>query len=229
MTQGFEVTPASQMPHNSGADYQIKHFPEGVVVYTNGGIPVSAMTSLGKLVPGPDAKKMIALSLSAYYAKVLGARVIYPIAENADTLKTWEKRVEEEIAAMRGLSVLERWEIGFDTGTSAKTMVQAAFPDQNITRDFGIPHDPDDFGRCMRTVDYFTSAMGTEDPEIRKRFLDPANYKGKGQQWPAILERWDELCALGRQAGLSKRWGKFSKPHAEELYQALQQIERSAL
>lgn len=170
MSQGFEM-----QPKRGHAEYQIRHYDEGVVVYSHSGIPVSAISGLGKLVPGPDSKKLIAMGLHPYFKKTLGANVVYAIAQNSKTLGAWEKRIEAEIAARKDLTLLGRWLIGIDTGVSAKTMVQAAFPNDQITTDFGIPNDPDDFGRCMRAVDYFTSAMGTQDPEIRNRFLDPDN------------------------------------------------------
>lgn len=219
MSQGFEVTPS-----RGHADYQVKHYDEGVVFYSNSGIPVSVVSALGGLVPGPDKKKLIAIGLHPYFQDLLGSRVVYAIAQNEETLKAWEEKVEEEIAARKDLTVLGRWLIGIDTGVSAKTMVQAAFPDTHITSDFGVPHDPGDFGRCMRAVDHFTSAMGTADPEIRQRFLDPESYKGKGAAWPKILERWDELCAIARQAGLSTRRGQLSKGPCEALYEILKQF-----
>jgi hypothetical protein len=224
MSQSFEMTLS-----RGQAEYQIRHYDEGVVFFSHSGIPVSVVASLGKLVPGPDSKKLIAINLHPYLKKILGASVVYAIAQNEATLRAWEDRVEEEIAAMKNLSIVDRWLIGLDTGTSSKTMVKAAFPNHNITSEFSIPHDPDDFGRCMRAVDYFTSAMGTEDPDIRKRFLDPENYKDKGHHWSEILAKWDELCAVARQAGLSKRRGKFSNSHCEVLYKMLQQIEYPAL
>jgi len=219
MSTGFEMNPS-----RGQVEYQVKHYEEGVVFYSHTGIPISVIQHLGKLVPGPDSKKLIAISLHPYLKQLLGTRVVYAIAQNEKTLMAWEKRVEEEIAARRDLSILEKWKIGLDTGTSSKNMVAAAFPGHFFDLDSAIPSDADDFGRCMRAVDYFTSAMGTEDPGIRQRFLDPKNYEGKGDRWPKLLERWDELCYVARQAGLSKRRGKFSETHCEALYQMLKQI-----
>jgi hypothetical protein len=229
LTHSFEsIISDSRIPENA-ADYHVKHFPEGIVVYTDFGIPINTLASIGMLVPGQDANKRLAICLCPYYSKIFNVKNIYAIAKDDNALKFWEERVEKEIASMSGLSVFERWEIGIDTGISAKTMVQAAFPNKKITSEFGIPSDPDDFGRCMRAVDYFTSAVGVEDPDITKRFLDPANYVGKGEKWPNILNRWDELYTLGRKAGLSKRRSKWSKPYVDKLYEALKQIEYHGL
>lgn len=213
MSQEFEVIPRSR----SEVSYEVHHQEEGVVFSSNGGFPVSALKGMVRIVDGPDKKKLIAISLHQYYSWLLKKRFVYVIAKDHDSFLAWEKRIQEDIDK-RSFSPMQKWLIGFDTGISARTMVKKALPEKyKETRLFGvsydteedIPHDIDDFGRCIRAVDYFCDALGSEISDIKERFLNPDRYED--ERWKRILEKWEYLVAIARQAGIHKRHGEIHK------------------
>lgn len=107
-------------------------------------------------------------------------------------------------------SVLERkcleWMLRGDTGISSQSMVAVACRIPYKTS-FGMaaPHDPSDFGRCLRLV--------RQIPEIRNHF------DRIGKRIPAfdgILKNWDELAALYDEEAPTRR--------APKLYDRIQQL-----
>lgn len=78
------------------------------------------------------------------------------------------------------------WLIGRDTGISSITIWAAITGNrpQNL-RDFDVPHDPADFGRCYRLLNLFT-AWRKDLPKVAE--LCP--------KWKPFVEAWDELTVL---------------------------------
>ncbi len=78
---------------------------------------------------------------------------------------------------------LNDWIVGRDTGISSKSIYAAATgatPDQ-----WGVPHDPDDFGRCYRLVKLF--------PFVKESFR---HLVMRCPKWGPFVKNWDELVGL---------------------------------
>lgn len=82
------------------------------------------------------------------------------------------------------------WLVGGDTGISSKTMCAALFGAGPKYSD--MPHDADDFGRCLRFIRFMPD--GTKDIVFKKISDKP--------EWVEIGKRWDEMVDLYDQ----KNW-----------------------
>src|SRR5690606_25893902 len=104
------------------------------------------------------------------------------------------------------------WANGDDSGISSLTLLSAItgvnFLDDGRHRwRPDIPHDPSDFGRCVRLLDSF--------PELRPQLSKVAE---KHSRWAPHVERWAEFEALYRAAAASEHG------NAPELFEALQEL-----
>lgn len=88
-----------------------------------------------------------------------------------------------------------RWFAAGQTGTSSTTIwsVMTGHPVECTD----VPHDPDDFGRCVRLLDEFPRWRGR-----MKRVSD------KYPAWMGLVGAWDELDALYRA---EKRMGLYDR------------------
>jgi len=84
----------------------------------------------------------------------------------------------------------EEWAAGRDTGTSSLTIYAAITGKKGRDRDFDIPYDPDDFGRCYRLLQLF--------PAWRK---DLPKVIALCSEWKPFVEAWDELTQMYEGAG----------------------------
>ena len=80
-----------------------------------------------------------------------------------------------------------RWLFGGDTGNSSVVIwsVMTGVSQIMMRRDFDVPHDPDDFGRCHRLLNEF--------PEWRARMPEVGQ---RESEWTKIVAAWEELTAL---------------------------------
>lgn len=76
-----------------------------------------------------------------------------------------------------------RWFAGSDTGTSSKT-IWSVMTGRRVDR-VDIPYDADDFGRCHRLLEQFSS--------WRDRLAEVAE---KYPAWAPLVAAWDELTSL---------------------------------
>lgn len=77
------------------------------------------------------------------------------------------------------------WLHSWDTGIASKTLC-AFFTGGSIPiADRGVPHDPDDFGRCYRLLAKF--------PEWKLRF---PQFVAKHPEWTALVANWEHLEKL---------------------------------
>jgi len=100
----------------------------------------------------------------------------------------------------------EQWIIGYDTGTSSKTIwavMMDAVTGNEPWHTFGVPGDPDDFGRCYRLLVLF--------PEWRARLNEVAE---KFPEWIGLVREWDKLSLLYER--------DYPTGRSDELYKAMQ-------
>ena len=76
------------------------------------------------------------------------------------------------------------WALSDDTGTSSETIMHVMERTETID-DVGVPHDPDDFGRCYRLLQAF--------PHYRKRLHEVAD---KYPMWVGLVRDWDKLASM---------------------------------
>ena len=102
----------------------------------------------------------------------------------------------EHEASIAHLPPLERWLSNWDKGISSMTMAVAILPPDStvpsscrpyVAANAGIPHDADDFGRCIRLLDAI--------PEFRD---DLHKVSEKYSEWEPIIDHWNELEELYR-------------------------------
>jgi len=79
------------------------------------------------------------------------------------------------------------WLLSGDTGRSSCTMCSCLYLIPTKNDNYNYPHDPDDFGRCMRFLDTLT-------PDERKTAL--LNVSAVSKTWKALVENWDRLEKL---------------------------------
>lgn len=97
------------------------------------------------------------------------------------------------VPAIPGMG-LARWLTSDDTGRSSKYMVHALAQRAGCdatyveVRDGDYPHDPDDFGRCVRLLDAV--------PQLRPHL---PLLSGHGAVWAAIAAEWDSLETMYRE------------------------------
>ncbi|MEN7527943.1 hypothetical protein [Cupriavidus sp. DL-D2] len=101
------------------------------------------------------------------------------------------------------LRKIGNWLRSHDTGVSSETMLAIFL---GATKgDFDAPHDPSDFGRCLRLM----KAV----PEIRDAFPRIAK---KVPQFAGILREWDALAKIYRR---DKPTGR-----SDELYRRIKEL-----
>lgn len=103
-----------------------------------------------------------------------------------DWIKKWAYITDLYATADRAelLQKAVEWLVGGDTGISSKTMCAALFG--ATPKDSDMPHDADDFGRCLRFIRFMPD--GTKDIVFEKLSDKP--------EWVEIGNRWDELVEL---------------------------------
>ncbi len=104
----------------------------------------------------------------------------------------WRAEIEATLAKEPNL--LARWWRGVDTGISSQEIYFAITGrrDSDYHRDKGTtPRDSGDFGRCQRLVALLAPTIMSARDQLN---LVAKTYPDT--KWPAIVARWDELCAL---------------------------------
>ena len=176
------------------ADYIVERHKYGMLIKSaraSGGVPLECLREVLSMAPKGAV-------LDTGIASAMGA--IFAIGTERDC-KCWRDQIE---ASNQHLNVGQRWLIGTDTGISSKTIYAALTGLGAVDLSPDIPHDPDDFGRCVRLVDL----MGWGDRIEKVGEVFPKT------RWPALAERWPELYALFKG-------GRF-----DDLYADLRQINR---
>lgn len=138
-----------------------------------GNVPIDDLT-------GPIQKlaKMRKIDLMDFgLPNALGASFVLCSKAGRDRLRA---EVDKEDAF---LPPLAKWVKGYDTGISSKVIAHALGGLPRSIREVGVPHDSDDFGRCIRLV----RLMGWQDRlgEVATRY----------PTWEPIVAKWDALCA----------------------------------
>lgn len=126
--------------------------------------------------------------------KSISSRQMNAVIAGADTIMDALRR--DDVMAPPG-SGLAAWLASDDTGLSSRYMARALcpalVPDESATwRGVHHPHDPADFGRCVRMLD---SAYLSLKPRVRETMAAPDH----GPVWNALATAWDELEALYRE------------------------------
>jgi hypothetical protein len=88
----------------------------------------------------------------------------------------------DDVVSVAG-SGLQAWLASDDTGMSSKYMARVLLDGPDCA--YNYPHDPSDFGRCVR----FMEACGVTD-------ISPM--AGTGPEWSALVPAWAELLAMYR-------------------------------
>lgn len=110
--------------------------------------------------------------------------------------------MKSEIMSEAG-SGIQAWRKTDQVGRSSDFMA-AKLGNAGI-RDYGHPHDPSDFGRCLTLLD--------AAPELRETLPEMAT---ESDEWAALVANWDELEALWNEESPS---GK-----APKLYERMQEL-----
>lgn len=136
----------------------------------------------------PDQKPEPNKTIVAKIAQT-GFCVDYKTIKGMETLPNFEKwcYIDDLIAQADKAERLEKaveWLVGGDTGISSKTMCAALFGVN--PKDSDMPHDADDFGRCLRFIRFMPD--GTKDIVFKKLSDKP--------EWVEIGKRWNELVEL---------------------------------
>ena len=123
--------------------------------------------------------------------QVLGAVWVQGSNEGLKTMRA----EHEAMIALLHYSPYERWWANWDKGVSSMTMaylLRGTPPRWQPPQHQDIPHDADDFGRCVRLLDAV--------PDLRP---DLPQLAEKMPEWQPIAEAWDELEVMYR-AGMNK-------------------------
>lgn len=91
---------------------------------------------------------------------------------------------EDRIDSVAG-GGLSRWLSSDDTGMSSLFLASKLAPEQVSEQEYAIPHDPSDFGRCIKLLE--------AEPALRDRL---AIMRSVSNQWSQLVERWDEIERL---------------------------------
>jgi hypothetical protein len=156
--------------------YTIEQNEYGVVVW--GSLSIDDLTHLSKgwAKQGLDA-------MVPGVATALGALLAICAEKDVDA---WRKAVDEKAKENSGGDKELEWLYGTDTGISSKTIFMALSEKHGgKIRQFDHPHDPDDFGRCHRLLEFI--------PEWRERLCDVADIH---PTWGPLIRNWSELTAL---------------------------------
>lgn len=90
------------------------------------------------------------------------------------------------ILSHKAIVAIAQWFADDDTGTSSQTIAVIAMGAKKVGKArMDAPHDPDDFGRCLRLV--------KRVPELREHF---ARIGKTVKAFAGILDNWDELVAI---------------------------------
>lgn len=173
--------------------YSVEEHPDAIIV--RGTVPMADWIALAERAQPLGLKQM-----DVGLCQALGAVMVAVNDAGAARLRS------EHEARIADLDPLERWRCGVDTGTSSLTMAHAIFglpfPDG---RGPDLPHDPGDFGRCLR----FLEAV----PGAREGLAAVCE---RYPEWGPLVREWDSLEALYREEEPSG--------HAPRLYARLQEL-----
>jgi len=103
------------------------------------------------------------------------------------------------------LKKIATWLAGDDTGLSSKFLAQLALG--NELPEVNYPHDPPDFGRCVRFLEVLPQE---EKAEVLRR----AGHRS--EKWQSLVKKWDECLALYQEEWPSGR--------APKLYTLMKEI-----
>jgi hypothetical protein len=152
------------------------------------GIPLDAMDYLQKLAP----KKSVIAGGIAHFYKNDGQNAVLAVADNVKAYHEWQTEINEDLDA-RYKDSAQRWWHGLDVGMSAATIFSVLVADDSLKVKAGqfareaVPHDADDFGRCVRLIQRM--------PEWKPRLQEVAD-KYPNTKWPKVLGWWDQLCSM---------------------------------
>lgn len=163
--------------------YSIEVFPHGILVTSAGtrnGVPMDALSTATKLC-SPSAV------MDAGIASSLGAVFAIGIPSN---LKKWRKQIEEQLK-IGNIPKDIQWIRGTDIGLSSTTLFLCLTKCDQAKHEpaaFRLlergekhhPYDADDFGRCIRMVEFCG-------------FTDLREAKHISPQWFRLIVDWDEL------------------------------------
>lgn len=153
------------------------------------GVPMTALSEMCELLPkGAVMHPGIAHHYSVTDRWLPGLHVVAAACAQKDVEK-WEAAINSWIK-LAFLSAEWKWWIGLDVGLSSaaifSVLASCGGSDALEFSKGAVPADAADFGRCLRLVERF--GWRNRLDEVAKRFPN-----GK---WPAVVARWDELCAL---------------------------------
>lgn len=183
--------------------FSVAKYQHGVAIF--GAVPIDEAEPLLKSYQRAGYK-LLAVDLCA----PLHATLV--LVKNAVDHHAWKAEINESAARKAAGDRELEWLFGTDTGTSSLTIfsvLSSAHGHRALTgsRQAGVPHDPDDFGRCHRLLERI--------PEWRSRLPEVA---ARHKDWAPLVERWGDLESLWREE--SPR-GK--APRLYDLMQALLQ------
>lgn len=196
-----------------GSGYRVVSTKHGILVF--GSIPIPDMVALAKSWQEERGFNMLDLGVAA----ALGAN--FAITANQETGAAWRAEVDAAVEAKYGKKSDLTWLHGTDTGASSLTIfsvLSSLFGGgpamergtiHGVSFSPGIPRDPDDFGRCVRLLEWF--------PWWRARLPEVV---AKYPAWAPLVAEWDALEALYREESAA---GEGSR-----LYDRMQELTKAA-
>lgn len=169
-------------------DFAIKRYPLGVAIIARS-IPANDVSSIMEFA----CKGLRNAHMFPGIARAIGAWAVVATPENG---QKWRDE----------LSKKEDWLKSGDTGISSETIHWVLHGGFYLAH-FGIPYDPDDFGRCYRLLKRF--------PEYRARLPEVAE---KFPAWEPLVREWDRMTEIYER---DLPTGK-----SEELFKLIQELTR---
>jgi hypothetical protein len=165
--------------------YTVEHTDHAIIL--RGMAPMDDWLAVAKLAKKRFGKRGV---IDAGLSHPMGGWVFTDAAGSA-------KMRAELDAANADLPPMERWLKGYDTGCSSMT-IAVVLTDVNtpaLYRDHigDVPHDADDFGRCLRLLETM--------PEFATRLQGVAD---EYPIWQPLVSAWDELTGLYEAGALSE-------------------------
>lgn len=174
--------------------YTVEHYQYGMVI--RGPLPIDDFGALTEA-----AKKrgfdILDAGIGAHLGGTAETNSVMVLASK-ESSAAWRAEIEQGLRDKYPDEPELQWVYGCDTGTSSLTIfltlksTKRFLPWEHMPphQDFlpGVPHDPDDFGRCYRLLELF--------PEWRERLAEVA---AKYPMWQPFVVAWPGMEALWRE------------------------------
>lgn len=159
-----------------------------------------------KCVSQPELIGAILKHLGRCGIKDLNVRQLNAVVDAADEILS--ELNKPTILASDGMG-LQAWLNSDDTGTSSCCLASTLL---GFSREYGHPHDPTDFGRCLRMLRAVPEAMAIFDtPEGREKV------SSLSREWRCIVTNWNNMASLYEE--------EYPTGKAPKLHKLMRQLE----